>query len=182
MNLRTLFASVAAALLAVTAGSVAPASATTWDWEVTSAGVYNGSGAISGNVSCGAGCFEITAASGVIDGDTITGISTFASADNYLFPGAAVPFQIDGSGISFAVIPVPGSSLGTAVNIFSEKGFTIDKLDPQSGSGEAFGYFSIVGVAATPLPAALPLFAGGLGMIGLLGRRKNRKPAATRAV
>jgi hypothetical protein len=30
---------------------------------------------------------------------------------------------------------------------------------------------------ATPLPAALPLFAGGLGMIGLLGRRKKRKTA-----
>ena len=29
--------------------------------------------------------------------------------------------------------------------------------------------------AATPLPAALPLFAGGLGVIGLLARRKKRK-------
>ena len=178
MNLRTLFVSVAGALLAVTAGSVAPASATTWDWEVTSAGAYDGSGTISGSVSCGAGCFEITAASGEIAGDTITGISTFAVADNYLFPGAAVPFQIDDNGISFAV---SGALLGTAVNIFSEASFTIDKLDPENGSGEAFGTFSIVGEVATPLPAALPLFAGGLGMIGLLGRRKNRKPAATRA-
>jgi predicted MFS family arabinose efflux permease len=29
--------------------------------------------------------------------------------------------------------------------------------------------------AATPLPAALPLFAGGLGMVGFLARRKSRK-------
>jgi len=28
---------------------------------------------------------------------------------------------------------------------------------------------------ATPLPAALPLFAGGLGVVGLLARRKKRK-------
>jgi hypothetical protein len=33
-------------------------------------------------------------------------------------------------------------------------------------------------VAATPLPAALPLFAGGLGVIGLLGWRRKRKNAA----
>ena len=32
--------------------------------------------------------------------------------------------------------------------------------------------------SATPLPAALPLFAGGLGVIGLLARRRTRKQAA----
>ena len=35
--------------------------------------------------------------------------------------------------------------------------------------------------AATPLPATLPLFAGGLGVIGLLGRRRKRKNAAALA-
>jgi hypothetical protein len=34
---------------------------------------------------------------------------------------------------------------------------------------------------ATPLPAALPLFAGGLGVIGLLARRRKRKAAAIAA-
>jgi hypothetical protein len=33
----------------------------------------------------------------------------------------------------------------------------------------------------TPLPATLPLFAGGLGLMGFLGRRKQRKAAATAA-
>ncbi len=33
-------------------------------------------------------------------------------------------------------------------------------------------------VAATPLPAALPLFAGGLGAVGLLGWRRKRKNGA----
>ena len=32
--------------------------------------------------------------------------------------------------------------------------------------------------STTPLPAALPLFAGGLGMIGLIARRRKRKPSA----
>lgn len=31
---------------------------------------------------------------------------------------------------------------------------------------------------STPLPAALPLFAGGLGLVGLLARRRKRKAAA----
>jgi|ERR1022692_2571141 hypothetical protein len=35
--------------------------------------------------------------------------------------------------------------------------------------------------ATTPLPAALPLFAGGLGVIGLLARRRKRKAAALAA-
>lgn len=33
-------------------------------------------------------------------------------------------------------------------------------------------------VAETPLPAALPLFAGGLGLIGLLARRRKQRHAA----
>ena len=35
--------------------------------------------------------------------------------------------------------------------------------------------------AATPLPAALPLFATGLGALGLLGWRRKRKNAAIAA-
>jgi hypothetical protein len=33
-------------------------------------------------------------------------------------------------------------------------------------------------VAATPLPAALPFFAGGLGVVGWLSRRRKRTDAA----
>jgi hypothetical protein len=37
--------------------------------------------------------------------------------------------------------------------------------------------FNTITTTATPLPAALPLFAGGLGVIGLMGRRRTRKNA-----
>lgn len=39
----------------------------------------------------------------------------------------------------------------------------------------------IAGTGATPLPAALPLFASGLGALGLLGWRKKRKGLAAAA-
>jgi hypothetical protein len=35
---------------------------------------------------------------------------------------------------------------------------------------------------ATPLPAALPLFAGGLGALGLLGWRRKRKAASVSVI
>jgi CHRD domain len=43
----------------------------------------------------------------------------------------------------------------------------------QFGGGEIRGF-----LAETPLPAALPLFATGLGVLGLLGWRRKRKAAA----
>ncbi len=44
----------------------------------------------------------------------------------------------------------------------------------------AFDNVSVTSVSATPLPAALPLFASGLGGLGLLGWRKKKK-AQTKA-
>jgi hypothetical protein len=41
---------------------------------------------------------------------------------------------------------------------------------PSANSGDLF-------LTPTPLPAALPLFAGGLGVIGLLGWRRKQKAA-----
>ena len=37
---------------------------------------------------------------------------------------------------------------------------------------------SLTDPSPTPLPAALPLFAGGLGILGLMGARRRRKAAA----
>jgi hypothetical protein len=43
-------------------------------------------------------------------------------------------------------------------------------------------YYDLTGtVVATPLPAALPLFATGLGALGLLAWRKTKKAAALAA-
>ena len=47
------------------------------------------------------------------------------------------------------------------------------------GQRQAFNYAFRV---ETPLPAALPLFATGLGALGLLGWRRKRKAASSRLI
>jgi hypothetical protein len=51
--------------------------------------------------------------------------------------------------------------------------------DQTSGTVTLMDDITLNGGTATPLPAALPLFAGGLGVIGLLARRRKRKAIAT---
>jgi hypothetical protein len=79
---------------------------------------------------------------------------------------------------------VPISSLGSSLAILA----TLDENGLPQDVGQFFGlptnvifFQSDVDAAATPLPAALPLFAAGLGALGLLGRRRKRKDAAVEA-
>lgn len=72
-----------------------------------------------------------------------------------------------------------------AVDLLDFPGVTIASV-VLSDSGTAAFEFSnategLTPAGATPLPAALSLFAGGLGLIGLLGRRKRSGSAALAA-
>ena len=56
-------------------------------------------------------------------------------------------------------------------------GTTVDEDFASGGNSDTGGPNGIPGtwsVATTPLPATLPLFAGGLAAIGLLGRRRRK--------
>ncbi len=55
-------------------------------------------------------------------------------------------------------------------------GYCTNGFDPTTGR-----YFLSGEAVATPLPAALPLFVGGLGVVSLLARRRKRKHAAALA-
>jgi hypothetical protein len=46
------------------------------------------------------------------------------------------------------------------------------------GTGNSGGQISGLSITAVPLPAALPLFAAGLGIVTFLARRKKTRPSA----
>jgi hypothetical protein len=84
---------------------------------------------------------------------------------------------VDSSGDTYAVT---GNELGVPTGTgFDWVTFTasgdISSVELYDNGTAAFEYAD---PTFTPVPAALPLFAGGLGMIGLLGRRRKRKGAS----
>ena len=89
--------------------------------------------------------------------------TTCCGADNKLFSNA--PY-VDALGIAFDVYP-SCETAGVRANVCVE--------DPTilvtSGAGTGT-------LAATPLPATFPLFAAGLGAMGLFGWRRKRKRTA----
>jgi hypothetical protein len=70
------------------------------------------------------------------------------------------------------------SSAGSYAAYNIPSGIYLGFEDLTSSQGSDFDYndeqIVITGVSVTPLPAALPLFAGGLGLLGLFARRKKQ--------
>ena len=89
--------------------------------------------------------------------------------------------SISGQG-SDAVIKVGASELETPSDVGSNQTFWAyyDQYFPEESAngnyGEALALYRET--PAIPLPAALPLFASGLGVTGLLGWRRKRKARA----
>ena len=62
-------------------------------------------------------------------------------------------------------------SLATFTNLGTSDFFRIIN----GGTGNSEGQIASISINAVPLPAALSLFGAGLGVLGLLGRRRKRK-------
>ena len=119
------------------------------------------------------------------------GVQTLANTQNLnVIDPTANSITTDGTGsitkwsLEFGVLPSLGNHIFTTNNFPFPPNF-------QQDSGEQFpfngtpnfghvnnnqGIWSVT--AKTPLPATLPLFATGLGALGLLGWRRRRKQAA----
>jgi hypothetical protein len=94
-------------------------------------------------------------------------------------PGAFLPIGSNfnfGSGFSTVTLP-------TFTDLGASDFFRIVNDGTGNTAGQITGLSlvaapSVTPLSATPLPAAFPLFASGLGVMGLLGWRRKRKNAA----
>jgi hypothetical protein len=128
---------------------------------------------------------DLTIANVTIGGSTVDFTSPMrvfmSHTPNYIsfgYQGGADLFRLEFSAADFLLLDTANSFFGPATvtnNLFTDV--------PTSGGLLSFTDFSDVhlSVNSTPLPAALPLFAGGLGVIGFLAGRRKRKNAAALA-
>jgi hypothetical protein len=86
------------------------------------------------------------------------------------------PLYFDTYGIVFSINS--GTSIVGGLNIFDGSPTFKGYSDNFSGGGVVESYAGLGTLTPTPLPAALPLFASGLGAIGFFGWRKKKRKAA----
>ena len=130
----------------------------------------------------------ITATGGYVDGDlfninngsSATSLNALASNDDSLVLNFASPLPSSGGGTDDVnggyVFSEAEFDAGVAFFGGGYDGFLICEFEAFCGS-EGIAVAGDV-TTVTPLPAALPLFVAGLGSLGLLGWRRERKNAA----
>ena len=78
----------------------------------------------------------------------------------------------------YQILVVDAQTGGSGVRPFNRLGEVVNPLNPNGNQGLIFGRPVTIGTTVTPVPAALPLLASGLGAMGLFGWRRKRKSAA----
>jgi len=116
--------------------------------------------------------FQASSVSGVTASPDFNVSQTYSLLANVVYQ-VILQTDIDGSAAN------PNGSTSVFAKAFVDPMFTIDP---------SFGDYSILlsdgvgnALASTPIPAALPLFATGLGAMGFIGWRRKRKAAAALA-
>jgi hypothetical protein len=155
-------------VLALSGGA---ASAVTFDWSTSGP---SGSGTFTATEGSN-DAYTITAITGTFDGGTITSLIPSdgyrGNSDILFYPG---PYGgLDGIEVSF----VDG-----ATDYLLYFDVTGNEYIYYYGAVDCNTCGAVItsltaSVSATPLPAALPLFATGIGAMGLLGWRRKRKKA-----
>jgi hypothetical protein len=187
MSFKSIFA---ASALAMMVGVSAPANALTW----TVSGTFEDSGTASGFFgwtvydvldSSGGSLNIVTTSGGLLPGTTYSVPGSFpdGSAPTNGFVITNGYFEI--LSIQFLnPLTVPGiDPIVIGASSFECFSFSCPPGGPDAGPGANTRYFTAgeAVVTATPVPAALPLFAGGLGLVGMLARRRKQKNAAVAA-
>jgi hypothetical protein len=168
-RLKIVSAAMAAVLSCMVGGA---AGATTFDWSYTGT-FYDAGGTLQATL-IGTDEYQVTSLTGADNfGNTLSGPDTTLTADNIVYYGSGItpPDEIDPFGVG---VVLTGPDAGNAV-FYNFLGLT-DITGACSKSGcDPFVDAGSFALSQTPLPAALPMFAGGLGMVGFLSRRKKRK-------
>jgi hypothetical protein len=142
------------------------------------------------------------------DGGTLNGTFTLNSAGflngnswdlttaGGTLPGVTYTTYINASDPNDFTVQFNGPGYTSTLNLVFEYSLLIPNLDNPILGGIGGSSYECAGfscnsadiryvdggfASATPLPAALPLFAGGLGVMGLFARRRKRKNAAAAA-
>jgi hypothetical protein len=176
--------SIVALLIAVGAGISAPASAATYNFSFAETNDL-----IGGNFGSGSGTFttsdtpvqflgqttfEITSITGTVNGSAIVAPTSANGYGAYYTTG---PSSLDGTGANFK------TAAGTSVSFFFQENLDAYRINLTSPFEDGLVSATFTpAVSATPLPAALPLFAGGLGLVGFLSRRRKRSVMPVLAV
>ncbi len=143
----------------------------------------NNSGTVVGFYKTGGNFTAFTDVGGTITSFQALGaVSTQALGVNdlgqivgdYFTPSGSMFGFVDNGGI-FTTLDPPGATSSSADGI-NDLGQVVGFYTDAAGT---FGFETQI--SETPLPAALPLFANGLGALGLLGWRRKRKNAAIAA-
>lgn len=168
-------AKLIAAAVTIAMLSLTTAHASTFNWSYTgtvnfscapcvaATGTDIGSGSLTTN-----GGSLVTGISGIWDGVSIAALlppGSFFSNSNFIDPSNP-PIYFDAFGVAISLTD------GATV-IFSQASFAT--FQTPTNYITSAGTFDLT---PTPIPAALPLFATGLGVMGLLARRKKRKNGA----
>jgi hypothetical protein len=157
----------ALALAGISIAATTPAHAVTWNWTISGHG-ETGSGTLTtSSETCSGGC-AIDTFIGLLNGQSITGLNdSYQSPSNLLYYPASSPFQIDQGGTAFDFAGGPG-----IIYLFRD---SFDFFYSSRTGNVGPISFDATPVPTTPLPTTLPLFATGLGALGLLGWRRKRE-------
>jgi hypothetical protein len=161
-------------------GISAPASAATYNFSFAET-----TDLIGGNFGSGSGTFttsdtpvqflgqttfEITNITGTVNGSAIVAP---ANANGYGAYYTTGPSTLDGAGANFK------TAAGTSVSFFFQENLDSYRINLTSPFEDGLVSAAFTpAVSATPLPAALPLFAGGLGLVGFISRRRKSRVMA----
>jgi hypothetical protein len=101
--------------------------------------------------------------------------------NSVLLVGVTFTFTASTPGFFNDLLKVGDTFVGGVTDTLVGDTLTVSWAGSQSWSGSQDATFSFTApVSATPLPATLPLFAGGLGVVGFLAKRRKRN--ASRAL